>query len=184
MPVLDNPRHEAICRALAAGKGITESYASGGFRPTPASASKFAKRPEIQARVRELLEATAEIDHQATKIAVKKLSLDKEWVIQRLMWLAERSLRGAPLLDERGVQIPGKFTGRPQGQVAARALELLGQTLGIFIQRQEIGGPGDFARLTDAELETKIREDAAALGLSEAAIRQMLANHGLPETMQ
>lgn len=37
-----------------------------------------------------------------------------------------------------------------------RAAELLGKSLGMFVERQEHGRPGDFAGLSEAELNSKI----------------------------
>ena len=41
---------------------------------------------------------------------------------------------------------------------------------GAFIDRTEIGNPGDFSRLQDAELDAKIVELARAAGLPEDAV--------------
>jgi phage terminase small subunit len=54
------------------------------------------------------------------------------------------------------------------------ALELLGKHLGLFIERHEIGGPGDFARMTDDELHQALVGQAEALGLPEDAIAGLL----------
>ena len=39
-----------------------------------------------------------------------------------------------------------------------RAYELLGKHLGMFIERREIGRPGEFTNLTDAQVEAEIKE--------------------------
>lgn len=46
---------------------------------------------------------------------------------------------------------------RYQGNVGNRALELLGNELGMFINRKEVGKPGDFAGMTDDELYPNCR---------------------------
>ena len=46
---------------------------------------------------------------------------------------------------------------------ANRALELLGKEAGMFIDRRETGGPGDFARMADTELLDYIRQQQAEL---------------------
>lgn len=56
----------------------------------------------------------------------------------------------------------GEF--RYDGAVANRALELLGKELGMFIERQERGAPGDFSRLTDEQLDVQLRNAFRALG--------------------
>jgi hypothetical protein len=95
-------------------------------------------------------------------------------VLERLKYNAERCLRGQPVFDDTGVQIPGKFTGKPDAAGANRALHLIGLELGMFIDRHEMGGPGDFSRLSDDELLAKIEEDATALGVPADVIEQLL----------
>lgn len=179
MPALLRPKYEMVCQSLAAGKSIKDSYISGGFKYVPAAATTFCRRGDIRARVAELVAQRAQVEDASTRQATHKAGLTKEWVVTRLMYLAERALRGEPLLDAAGVQVPGRFSGRPQGAVAARALELLGQTMGIFVQRHELGGPGDFARLSDQELAAKITEDAHAVGMPADVIQAMLEKQGL-----
>ena len=46
-------------------------------------------------------------------------------------------------------------TGEPHS-ARVRAYELLGKHMGMFVERQEHGRPGDFAGLSEAELNSKI----------------------------
>ena len=67
-----------------------------------------------------------------------------------------------------------------QGNVANRALEVLGKELRMFIDRKEFGRPGDFSGMSEDELDKRIRELAAseeagigaASGREETALRQ------------
>jgi phage terminase small subunit len=163
VPVLTNPRWEAAAQANASGKTIKDAYEGSGFKPNSAAATRFFQRPEIKARVAEIVAQRQKIEILAVQKAADRLGLTKEWVLQRLMWNAERCLRGAPVLDKDGVHT-GKFSGIPQGSAANRALELCGRELGMFIQLHEIGGVGDFERLTDAELESRAVKIAERLG--------------------
>ena len=45
------------------------------------------------------------------------------------------------------------------------ALEALGKHLGMFIDRQETGGPGEFANLTEEELEDRVEEKLGRIKL-------------------
>ena len=47
------------------------------------------------------------------------------------------------------VEVPGEYVYN--GSVANKALELLGKELGIFIDRKEVGGPNELARMSDEE---------------------------------
>ena len=46
----------------------------------------------------------------------------------------------------------------------------------MFIDRHEIGQPGEFALMTDKELEASLATQAKALGLSQEAINLLLSN--------
>jgi hypothetical protein len=62
-------------------------------------------------------------------------------MLGKLIENAERAMRQRPVRGEE--ENVGKFTY--QGSVANRALELIGEELGMFIDRKEVGKPGDFA---------------------------------------
>jgi hypothetical protein len=64
-----------------------------------------------------------------------------EWIIGKLVENAERAMK-LPRAREDDDEEGGEFTY--QGSVANRALELLGKELGMFIDRKEVGKPGDF----------------------------------------
>jgi hypothetical protein len=49
---------------------------------------------------------------------------------------------------------------------ANKALELLGRTLGQFIDRHEVGQPGEFERMTTDELRQYVAERAAQISAS------------------
>ena len=75
---------------------------------------------------------------------------------------AERALQHVAVLDR-----DGKPTGeyRYDGNVANRALELLGKPQGMFIDRHEVGQPNQFANWTDDELESFIKSGTKPLGI-------------------
>ena len=56
-----------------------------------------------------------------------------------------------------------------------KALELLGKHWGLFVERHEVGGPGDFVKLTDAEIDAEIMAlGAHRLGMSDAEIAAVI----------
>jgi len=57
-----------------------------------------------------------------------------------------------------------------QGSVANRSLELLGKELGMFIDRKEVGRPGEFESMNADELRDYINREAAELGVSHTPI--------------
>jgi hypothetical protein len=165
MAPLSNPKHEAICQKRASGANQTQAYSSVGFSSNPKTAHVFFKRPEVIARIREIQQHRIDTEIASSELAARQLGLTKRWVLERLKFNVERCLRGQPIFDEAGVQIPGRFTGKPDSAGANRALHLIGLELGMFIEHYEIGGPGDFSRLSDEELLAEIEKDAVALGV-------------------
>lgn len=173
MPALIKAKWELIAQSLAKGSTVKDAFIAGGYNYDPAQATRMCQRPQIRARVSEILETRVSIERVANEDAAKALGIDKKWVLERLKFNCERALRGQPVLDANGVQT-GKYTGRPDGATANNALKLIGMELGMFIERHEIGGPGDFSRMTDEELAKRAFEDAAALGLPAEATEALM----------
>lgn len=179
MPALLKAKYEAVAQALAAGKSIKDCYIAGGFKYVGSSATTFCQRPDIRARASEIVAQRSREEGQTREIAVREAGLTESWIVERLKYLTERSLRGQPVFDKDGVQIPGRFTGKPDGATAIRCLTLAAQMKGLLINRHELGLPGDFARLSDQELAAKITEDAHAVGMPADVIQAMLEKQGL-----
>lgn len=162
---LPNHRHELFAQEIAKGASNVAAYATAGFKTNAnaarASASRLLAQASITARVNELLEQRDKMLLKSTEKAVEALAIDREWVMGLLKENAERALQRVPVTDGEGNIVEYKY----DGAVANRALELLGKEMGMFIDRKEIGGPGDFARMNDAELDAVIAEGARALGL-------------------
>lgn len=86
------------------------------------AASRLLKRPGIRAEIEFELNNIRE----ATRVT-------KSFVVANLKRVAERAMRAQPVLDAEGNET-GEFKFDSAG--ANRALELLGKSLGIFIDRQ------------------------------------------------
>jgi hypothetical protein len=91
-------------------------------------------------------------------------ALPKAWVLENLRLNAERALQQRPVLNKDEKE-SGEY--KYDGVVANQALELIGKEIGMFINRREHGGPGDFASLTDEELHEQIVQDLMQRGLPE-----------------
>ena len=111
----------------------------------------------------ELLKEREHIHAEGTAKAIEKMALTQEWVLTRLMENAERALQHVAVLDKER-----KPTGeyRYDGNVANRALELLGKQQGLFIDRHEVGQPNEFANWTNEELEAFIKSGTKPLGIA------------------
>lgn len=151
MPMLSNARHERFAQALAAGKSADEAYQEAGYAPNRGNAATLKANQSIQARVAELLSRVTE-----------GVVLTKQWVLERLIANANRAMQAEARLDENGAPT-GEY--HYQGNVANRALELLGKELGMFVERKEVGQPGDFDKLNADELREYIRRESEALGV-------------------
>jgi hypothetical protein len=59
-------------------------------------------------------------------------------------------------------------------QVARASWEGIARISGLIIERHEVGAPGEFAQMTDADLDNCLRQQACALGMSDEAIASLL----------
>jgi hypothetical protein len=60
-----------------------------------------------------------------------------------------------------GGQEIGEYTYN--GSVANKALELLGKEIGMFVDRKEVGSPGEFARTQEQDLDAFIEAETKEL---------------------
>jgi hypothetical protein len=148
MPMLTNNRHELFAQAIAAGKSHYEAYESAGFTAKGATASACATRllkdAKVAARVAELQQKNAQT-----------VGLTKQWVLEKLVENVHRAMPPA-----------AAYEYKYEGSVANRALELLGKELGMFIDRKEVGQPGEFEAMEDAALFQALAEEAQKLGMA------------------
>ncbi len=152
---LDNPRHEKFAQALFQGKSASEAYVLAGYKANKGNFVRFKDNQRIKARL-------VELQQQVSDAVVAKTALTKQWVIDRLRENVARSMQMEAVRNADGEPI-GEYAYN--GSVANRALELLGKELSMFIDRKEIGEPGDFDRLTDDELVQEIRRESEAVAL-------------------
>lgn len=96
---------------------------------------------KVAARTEELREA-------ATRKAVQRIGISKEWVLDQLVENVKTAKAAIPVLDADG-NPAGEY--RTNLQAANRALELIGKELGMFVDRKEIRTG---ALLEEADTET------------------------------
>lgn len=149
MPALRNSKHEDFAQFVASGDNASAAYRKAGYNPSDSAigvaAYQLRNRPEVAARIEELQERKIVREVQATQKAIERTALTKEFVINSLILNVRKALQLEHVLDKNG-----EPTFRYEGSVANRALELLGREMGMFIDRKEVGAPGEFAEL-DAE---------------------------------
>jgi hypothetical protein len=94
----------------------------------------MALRPEVAARV-------AEISGKSAERVDEKLSINKEWIMEKLIETVKRALQERPVLDSRGKRLASTVTlGLPLiGLVSCLAKSLVCLFLG-----RKVGAPGEF----------------------------------------
>jgi len=148
-------KQEAFVRAYLktghASESYRQAYDAKGMNDKAVSveADRLLKNPRI----------TLEIE-RLTLRAMDKAVLSKAWVLERLMRNARIAMGEEPVRMTKTYK--DKETGTTIDEVievldpdkagANRALELLGKELGMFVDRTEIGKPGDFEAMSDEEL--------------------------------
>jgi phage terminase small subunit len=156
MPILSNPKYELYAQELAKGTKQGDAYVAAGFKANTGNAVRLKDRPEIQARVAELLSAAAE-----------KVVADEAYVLSTIKETVERCRQAAPVLDRRGEIV---LTETPTGDLAPayafdaknvlRGAELIGKHLGMFKERVEHtgrdGGPIEVADMSDDEKARRV----------------------------
>ena len=122
--------------------------------------------------------------------AAQKTELDRSWVIRKLMQNAEVCLADRTvklILRKRGQ--PGQEGNnetetievhRHNPEAANKALELLGKEIGMFIERSEVGQPGEFSEMKDDALREAMVKEAESLGFNQVAkmIKSAMAVEG------
>jgi len=174
MPVLKRTHWEIAAVARANGATQQEAYEGMGLKYNAGAASRFFSRPDIAGRIEEIQAEREEVRRQAANRAVKHEAMDRAFVLQYLRGTVASAMRGDPVYKRNGdplLDANGNQVYRPDRQSALRGLHLIGQDIGMFVQRTEVGGPGDFARMTDEELNAKLVEMALQLGLPEPAVK-------------
>lgn len=150
-------KQEAFCLAYLetgnASEAYRRAYDAGDMADSVihVKACELMKNGKVAVRVQQLQDAVAE-----------KTLVTKEWVITRLVENVERAMQAEE------VKLPnGEGTGeyRYEGSVANRALELLGKELKMFVDRKEVGKPGEFENMDATQLREHIARETEALGL-------------------
>jgi hypothetical protein len=113
MPQLTNGKHERFAQAMARGVNQTNAAKEAGYPEGAAHvrASEIMKRPEVKARI-------AELKAKAETLAVKRVALSREEVLQQLLDVATKAMSTNNLT------------------AANRAWELIGKELGMFVDRK------------------------------------------------
>jgi hypothetical protein len=133
---LRNRRHELFAQMIVAGCPRPEAYQKAGFKGNGSRANQLYNRPDVRKRIDELMAASA-----------NRAELSRKQILDRIYedWDNSRRL----------------------GQMASalKAAELMGKELHkMFVERKEVGGPGDFDAKSEDELRQIVEDGIKELG--------------------
>lgn len=135
--VLRNARYELFAQGIAKGLSREDAYQHAGFEGNAKRcAGNIARKPLIRKRIDELLSNAA-----------SRAELSRAKILERIYddWEQSRRLGQMP--------------------AALKAGEMLGKELHrMFVERKEIGGPGDFDSKTEEELRQIVEDGIKELG--------------------
>jgi hypothetical protein len=118
----DPPKCERFCTFIIAGQSAEDAYELAGYTPDRRGARRLRARPDVDARIK-WLRAQKDGAVRDAKAEIGQAQVTPQWVIDCLAENAEVSLG-------RRAAANGTYTYNPQA--ANRALELLGNELGMF----------------------------------------------------
>lgn len=180
MSVLKNPKHEQFVRLIVNGTPAVNAYEQVGYTAKTANAlaacaSRLLNDAKIQSRL-------ASLQDQVTERAIEKAAITKAEVLAELSKLARSNMldyvkvqddgyayvdlsaitrEQAAAIQEITVEEYKEGRGEDARDVKKVRFKLadkraalvdIGKHFGMFIDRQEVGKPGDFANMTDEEL--------------------------------
>jgi hypothetical protein len=159
-----------ICLRWCDGKD--HGFLSPGFGVLGTEVT-FSLSPKLALRGR----FDGEQDSRVREMAIEKAALTDSWVIIRLKHTVDMAIRGLPVYDRFGrhrTTLDGLPIFRPDLAQANNGLRTAAQIRGMLVHRREIGEPGEFARMTDEELDAALIEQFKALGLPDEAVQKLL----------
>ena len=100
MAVLDNARHELFAQGLAMGRPMIEAYVKAGYQRNYGGSSHLNAKPEVQHRVRELLEVGAQNAELSVEKVLRELARIGFADVRELHGVEGRLLAIAELSDD------------------------------------------------------------------------------------
>ena len=190
MAVLKNTRHERFAQEVAKGKTLGEAYEIAGYAPNSGNPSSLAVKPQVAERINKIKEnavVRAEISIARTREEMAKLGF------ANIMDYVTVGADGLPFTDfsrvtrdqgaaiqEMTVETRTDYQTNAEGEREAvpvrrvrfkladkrAALETLGKHLGMFVERHEIGRPGEFDQMSDSELLEAIERERTTIDVT------------------
>lgn len=196
MGPLKNLKHEQFALMVADGISASEAYIAIGYTANRFNASRLRTSENVKARIEEIQRLKAMKSERVIEKAVQISGITKAMVINELAKMGFANMLdyvrmtadGDPCVDLSAmtrdqaaavseVVVEDYKEGRGDDARDVRrirfklhdkqsALISIGKELGMFVDRKEIGGPGDFERMSDDELRELIATRIAGDGPS------------------
>jgi hypothetical protein len=146
MPVLDNHRRELFTQLLFQGFPAVDAYEKAGYKRHDGNACTLANHPEVLARLEEIRGE----GEQGWPVGTRAIAARANVTVDTLIDDSEKVFQRAMEID--------------QLSAANTAIKGKGILSGKWVERAEIGAPGEYDALSDDELERQIMERVARLG--------------------
>ena len=149
MSILENQRWELFCQAIVSGHTACDAYVAAGYKRSNSSPYQLLENSRIKERIDEL-----------RTLQVEKIVLSKQYAIEAIIENLEKALGRRPV--KVGKDASEIYVYR--GDVANRALQMIGHEIGLFTEKKEIAHSiGEFKQYTDEELVQILEHEAQAL---------------------
>ena len=142
--MLNNSRHESFAQAIARGLPASLAYVEAGYKANDGNACRLTRNEKIVARVAGLKALVQDLRNRS----FQRIVLTEAWVIEQLV----------------GVVMAAKAQDKIDSAGACKALHLLGLHLGMFVERKEVGKPGELDGLTIADKRQRVRSILDQIG--------------------
>jgi hypothetical protein len=149
MPVLANHRRELFTQLLFQGFSAVDAYEKAGYKRHDGNACTLANHPEVLARLEEIRGE----GEQGWPVGTRAIAARANVTVETLIDDSEKVFQRAMEID--------------QLSAANTAVKAKGILTGKWVERAEVGSPGEYDALSDEDLERQIMERVARLGLMD-----------------
>jgi hypothetical protein len=151
MTVLANHRRELFTQLLFQGFTAVDAYKKAGYKRHDGNACTLANHPEVLARLEEIRGE----GEQGWPVGTRAIAARANVTVETLIDDSEKVFQRAMKINQLGA--------------ANTAIKGKAVLSGKWIERAEVGTPGEFDAMTDEELERALLERMQELGLLERA---------------
>lgn len=168
MPQLENHRWELFCRAMSRGAVQADAYEEAGFERSSANASTLKRRPEVMARIDELIKERLEREGKETHAGTERMDAAKAEISAtgtiRKEWILEELVENIKMAREAG-----------QFSASNKGLEMLGKEMGLFQDKSPSHG--------DTEAQKKLSAEQARNAIPIGQVNKLLEAIGFKGTV-